>query len=240
MKPIKTIVVEDEWIVSEEISQLLINNGIEVVGQAEDADEAMKIIKANQPDLALLDINIKGEKDGIELAKEIVRDFNCGMIFLTAVDDEKFVNRAKAVNPATYMVKPFAPKNLLLAIEIAFNNLSQSQDKALPLGYKVSDFVFLRDQDRYKKVAKKEIRFVQAEGSYTHVHTDEGVITLAINLKRFESEMADAQFLRIHRSYLVNLNRVDEFDGNVLIVENKSIPISTSYRPQLLRHFKFI
>ena len=95
MKNIKVLIVEDEWIVSEEIKELLTQSGFQVVGQAEDAESALQILAEDEADVALLDINIKGGIDGIQLAHEIIQKYNSALIFLSAYDDEHFINRQK-------------------------------------------------------------------------------------------------------------------------------------------------
>lgn len=239
MRPIKTLVVEDQWIISEEISEQLKGNGMEVVGQAEDASTALKIMRDNPADIALLDININGHVDGIELGKLLIKEFHCAIIFLTAFDDENIVSRAKRVKPAAYIVKPFESKNLLLAVEMAFNNLLQEASVAQDRSFVVSDFIFLKDQHRFKKVEIATIKYVEAEGSYISIFTDQGRHTLAINLKTFEQNLDHHQFLRIHRSYLINTARVEAYEGNQVFIDGLSLPISQRYKEDFVNSFKF-
>ncbi len=240
MQKIRVLIVEDEWIVSEEVKELLERKGYVVQGQAEDAASALEILSEKEVDVALLDINIKGDKDGIELAHDIIRKHQCALIFLTAFDDEIFLNRAKAVKPAAYIVKPYEERNLQAAIEIAFNNLAESEVEPKENSYFVSDHIFIRDQSRFKKIALEKILFVEAVGSYTDIYTDDGKSTLAVNLKTFEENLDSPKFLRTHRSYLVNLSKVDEYEGNRVFVGGKPIPISSSHKEEVMKRFKFI
>ena len=114
MNKIKVLVVEDEWIVSQEITEILESNNFEVIGQAADAKKALELVSSNPPDVALLDINIKGEIDGIELAKSLRSKFSLAIVFLTAYSDNQSVNRAKEVNPQSFLVKPFNEKNVII------------------------------------------------------------------------------------------------------------------------------
>ena len=120
---INVLIVEDEWITSEEIKEVLEANEIRVVGQTDNAEEALALTSENKVDVALLDIHIKGQKDGIELAEEISKIRSTAIIFLTAFDDAEYISRAKQVLPAAYLIKPFQAKSLMLSIEMAFNNL---------------------------------------------------------------------------------------------------------------------
>lgn len=238
MQSIKILIVEDEWIISEEIKELLLLKGFDVVGQVEDSVSALDVFQEHEVDVALLDINIKGPKDGIELAKEIIEEHNCAIIFLTAFDDEHFLNRAKEVRPAAYIVKPYQARNLEMAVEIAFNNLMESNNPPKQDSYILPDFVFIKEGSRFKKIALESIHYAEAVGSYTDIYSDEGKSTLAINLKTFESNINDSQFLRIHRSFLINLNHIEAFEGNRVFINKKPIPISSAHKAEFTKRFK--
>lgn len=240
MDQIRVLIVEDEWIVSEEIKELLITNGFIVSGQVEDGISALNILDNTEVDVALLDINISGSMDGIELAKEIVKQHNCAIIFLTAFDDEHFTKRAKEVKPAAYIVKPFQERNLQIAIELAFNNLIETSSQPKNDSYLMPDHIFLRDGSRFRKIAFNDIYYAEAIGSYTDIYTALGKSTLAINLKAFESSIQSNQFFRIHRSYLVNLNSITEYEGNRVFINDTAIPISSTNKEEFLTRLKFI
>jgi two-component system, response regulator PdtaR len=240
MNKIRVLIVEDEWIVSEEIKELLSMSGFLVIGQAEDALTALELLATSPIDVALLDINLKGPIDGIELAKKIIEKQNVAIIFLTAFDDAHFINRAKAVKPAAYIVKPYQSRNLEMAIEMAFNNLAEANSTSTNDSYFISDHIFLREQNRFRKVALSSIYFAEAVGSYTDIFFEDKKHTLSINLKTFHSRLDDANFLRVHRSYAVNLAHVEEFEGNRIFIQGKPIPIGSSYREEFLRRFTFL
>jgi DNA-binding LytR/AlgR family response regulator len=241
MQKVKILIVEDEWIVSEEIKELLIKNKYDVIGQAEDAESALAIVHESPADIALLDINIKGDKDGIELAQELNQTNTCAIIFLTAFDDKYFLDRAKKVKPAAYIVKPFEERNLKVAIEMAFNNLSETAvEEGHDNPYFVGDQIFIKDNSRFRKILLNDILYVEAVGSYTDIHFTTGKTTLAINLKAFEGKLSDPKFMRVHRSFLINTDKVDEYEGNSIYISQKSIPLSASRKEEFLKRFKFI
>lgn len=240
MQRIRVLVVEDEWIVSEEVKELLLLSGYEVAGQAAEANDALEILDEKKVDVALLDINIDGDTDGIELAHQILEKHQCAIIFLTAFDDDKFINRAKGVKPAAYIVKPFEERNLKIAIEMAFNNLVESNQKPKEESYIIKDSIFIKDNSRFKKVSIENILFVEAVGSYTEIHTTEGKYTLAINLKHLELNLDHPNFFRIHRSYLINLSQIQEYEGNRVFIGSQTIPISSSHKDEFMNRFKFL
>lgn len=115
----KVLIVEDEAIVSLDISRRLEKLGYEVVGTVASGDEALSIAHSNPPDLVLMDINIQGELDGIETAEKIYAEHNVPVIYLTAYGGESILQRAKQTRPFGYILKPFKERELRAAIEIA-------------------------------------------------------------------------------------------------------------------------
>lgn len=240
MKTIKVLIVEDEWIVSEEIKEVLESKGFQVIGQAEDDVTAIELMNENPADIILMDIQIEGSCDGIELADKIQKTHSCAIIFLTANAKEQQVERAKQVKPAAYIVKPFQEKNLEMAIEMAFNNMSEAEEKSKEESYIISDHIFIRDNSRFRRIALDKIHFVKATGSYIEIVTEDSKYTLAVNLKSFESRLSDTRFLRIHRSHLINLNQIEEYDGGRVFIGGEALSIGNSYKNDFLRHIKFL
>ncbi len=117
--PKKIVIVEDEWIVAQDLKNSLIKLGYEVCAIASYGMEALESVKINSPDLILMDIKIKGEMDGIETAEKIKSTFNLPVIFLTGKPNEDFLQRAKKTEPCGYLVKPYNFSDLHATIEIA-------------------------------------------------------------------------------------------------------------------------
>lgn len=119
---IKVLVVEDEVMIAKHIEDTLISNGYTCLGITHDSASALEYIHNRQPELILLDINIDGDKDGIEIAQIVKSKYDIPYIFLTALSDTKTLDRAKKVNPCGYIVKPFKAKGLLSSITIGLYN----------------------------------------------------------------------------------------------------------------------
>ena len=151
---IKILLVEDELIIAEHLTILLENIGCEIVGSAIDFDEAIEILETEKPDLILLDINLGGKKDGVDLAEEINRRFDIPFIFTTSHSDSVTLERAKKVNPANYLVKPFRKEQLYTAVEIAMFNISKQSEKpktqveedTISQGLFIKDALFIKEK----------------------------------------------------------------------------------------------
>jgi DNA-binding NtrC family response regulator len=114
----KLLIVEDEFIIADDLSFILKNAGYNVCGTADSFDEAIQMINKHQPELVLLDIHLKGKLTGIDLARRL-GEMNVAFIYLSANSDQKILEEAKATNPYGFMVKPFREKDILVSLEIA-------------------------------------------------------------------------------------------------------------------------
>src|SRR5438132_351234 len=117
--PTRILVVEDERIVARDIQASLQNLGYTVTALAASAEEALRNVAANPPELVLMDIRLTGESDGIQAAARIRADYHLPVIFLTAYADQQTIQRAKITEPFGYLLKPFEERELQTAIEMA-------------------------------------------------------------------------------------------------------------------------
>lgn len=133
MSKLRILIVEDEPVIAENISMYLDNNDFEVSGIAYDSAEAKDQLLNNTPDAAILDINLESEEDGIDIATHINLHSQIPFLFLTSYSDRETLQRAKAVNPSGYIVKPFNEKTLLASLEIAISNHASDSNQKAPL-----------------------------------------------------------------------------------------------------------
>jgi DNA-binding NarL/FixJ family response regulator len=119
------LIIEDEAIIAQNIIDIMVKNDYKVLKTIPNGDEAIDYLSFHQPDLVLCDINIKGTKDGIEVAKIIQKKKKIPFIFLTSYSDKHTLGRAKEALPYSYVVKPFTEKDVTTAIEIALFKFEQ-------------------------------------------------------------------------------------------------------------------
>jgi DNA-binding NarL/FixJ family response regulator len=132
MSEIKVLIVEDEPLIAQNISMYLNNNDFSVSGIAYDYEEAMSELEHNPPDAVILDVNLDSEKDGIDIATHINSSVRIPFLFLTSYSNKETIERAKAVEPSGYIVKPFNERTLLASLEIAISNFSQRSNQHSP------------------------------------------------------------------------------------------------------------
>lgn len=243
---VRILIVEDEYMISEDIAMRLEDFGYEVAGIVTSAKDALEILNKGRTDLALLDVNIEGEIDGIELAKQISKDFNIPFIFLTSLANKAVVDRAKECNPSAYLLKPFNDRQVQISIEMGLENFSNDKsqgkiqettdapEKPEPI-LKMLDSLFLKKDFRFERVRFNEIKFLAAEGNYTKISTINGNYTYASVLRKFESKLPENMFARVHRSYIVNPDYISGFEGNCIFVGDYRIPVRRSNRDEVFR-----
>jgi len=129
---LRILIVEDEPAIAEHIAAYLDNDDFEVSGIAYDGTDALEQLKNNTPDAVILDINLEGGTDGIDIAKLINDSYQLPFLFLTAHSDKQTLSRAKEVSPSGYIVKPFNERTLQASVEIAIANHSKQLNRQVP------------------------------------------------------------------------------------------------------------
>ena len=233
------MIVEDEVIIGRDIQGMLEEIGYEVVGIARDVEGALKSLDYEMPDLVLIDIMLKGEKSGIDLAKHLRQHLCVPFIYVTSHANRSTVSEAITTKPNGYLVKPFTQDDLFASIELALSNHNESVDDRSTFieGAKpaFSDSIFLKSGNLFQRIKYADVLYLEADGAYTRVVTKTKQFVERKLLQAFEDQLGPKGFLRIHRSYIVNVEMVNGLAGSEVIVDNKRIPLGRSYKGKLMR-----
>lgn len=244
MSNIKILIVEDDMIIGAKISMKLVSLGYEVTGIIPRGEEAIVHVENYHPDIILLDINLKGTLDGIETAQQILAKADLPIIYVTANTDEATFNRAKATRPYAFISKPIKNLDLQRAVELTIERLNEkrfdtSDDRPsnieLENNYTLSDRIFVKHKEKMIKIFISDILYLLADRSYCHVYTKTGQYTLSAPLKSVESKLSPDLFVRVHRSYLVNISQIDELEENHIFMAGFAIPISANLKDDLFK-----
>jgi DNA-binding LytR/AlgR family response regulator len=242
---IKILVVEDEMIIAAKISMQLTSLGYEVTGILPRGEQAVQQVKENKPDIILLDINLKGQLDGIETALQIQQFAQIPIIYLTANSDEATFNRAKPTKPYAFISKPFKQLDLQRAIELTISRMAENAtginnesiaDDEQP--FILSDRIFVRCKEKMIKIMLADILYMEADRNYSRIFTSSREYVLSISLKNIEEKMSMHLFMRIHRSYLINITHVEEVFENHVMIAQKNVPLGTGMREQLMQRIQ--
>lgn len=233
---VRVLIIEDEMLVAEDIATDLSEYGFVVVDTLISGEECLEKFELLNPDVVIMDIHIKGKWDGIETARLLNENKNVPIIYLTANSDKNTIQRLLSVFPAPFISKPYNSKDLMIAIELAFAK-SNSQNFTVEK-QKIDEVIFIKTSTQYKKVKLKNILYLEASGSYAKVITAEEEYLVSNNLSHFEEIVHHPSFKRIHRSYIVNIDYVDALEGNSLVVNHQSLPVSKAFQKEIMNLFK--
>ncbi len=243
MAKTNVLVVEDESIVSKDIQQSLKKLGYNIVGAAATGENAIELAQEAKPDIVLMDIMLKGEMNGIQAAEQIRGKMNIPVIYLTAYADEGTLAKAKVTEPYGYIIKPFKEIDLHTSIEMALYKHSKENEvrKERDLLYSLvenkdsKDFIFVKANSRLVKLKTSDIYFVEALKDYVVINTLKTRYTIHSTMKDIERKLPSDDFIRVHRSFIVRLDKIAAIEQPNLILENdkKIIPIGGSYKDEL-------
>jgi DNA-binding LytR/AlgR family response regulator len=202
----------------------------------------MKAFRLHQPDLCLLDVHLSSEIDGIQLAIMLNDKRRVPLVFLTAFNDRDTVERIKSTGPSAYLVKPVDDRNLQSSIELAFSNFYKDSEttKMYEAPQAEHDSIFIKVKDRLTRFKLNNILYFEAYDNYAFLHTQNEKHILSVSLKQVEERLPAPMFLRTHRSYIVNLSKVDSIGHNHMKLGKTEIPIGKTYRDDLMRHIEQI
>lgn len=251
MSKTKILIVEDESIVAKDIQFSLNKLGYAVCGIASSSDKAINLAGKEQPDLVLMDIMLKGDINGIDTALKMKELFTVPVIFLTAYADEATLEKAKIAEPYGYIIKPFKEVDLQTTIEVAVykHGKEQAIKRERDFLYSIvenkdasSDFIFVKSNSKLVKLRTADIFYVEALKDYVVIHTSDTRFTIHSTMKDIETKLGMSDFVRVHRSFIVRMDKIAsiEYPNLTLEKDKKVIPIGGSYRDELNNRIRLV
>ncbi len=250
MSKVNVLVVEDESIVSKDIQYSLKKLGYNVIGAAATGEKAIELATELKPDIILMDIMLKGDITGIEASAEIKEKLQIPIIFLTAYADESTLAKAKVTEPYAYIIKPFKEIDLHTSIEMALYKHGKELEilKERDMLYSVvenkdnKDFIFVKSKSRLIKLNTKDIYFIEALKDYVVINAASARYTIHSTMKDIEDKMPSDAFLRVHRSYIIRIDKIAQIESPNIILEDikKIVPIGGSYKDELFKRINLV
>ncbi len=250
--PLRVLIVDDEPLGRQRLRALLeAEADVEVVGECVDGAAAVAALRQERPDLVFLDVHMP-ELDGFGVLAALGQDRPAGVIFVTAYD--KYALRAFDVHALDYLLKPFDRDRFQSALERARARIAQVQtaevgeqlrallEETRP-GKKYLDRVVIKSPSRVFFLRVEEIDWVEAAANYLRLHVGTEAHLLRETMSGLEARLDPEKFLRIHRSTIVNIERIRElqpwFHGDyiVLLRDGTKLTLSRSYRQKLQELF---
>lgn len=240
---IRVMIVEDDPIIAADLQDRLGEMTYTVIGPFATGEEACRAVaEGARPDLLLMDIQLAGQADGIETALKL-RQYQIPLIFLTSNSDEATFARAKAADPRAFLSKPFRGRDLKHAIELAISRPgpAPASGEQPENTFVMGDRLFVRVKERLQRLFISDILWVEADDYYCRIVVPEQEFLVTKTLKKLEAELQDRpEFLRVHRSYLVNLTQIEQIGEINIHIGKRSIPISRSAREELFNRLNKI
>lgn len=192
-----------------------------------DPHKALSYLKQHQIDLLFLDINMPG-MSGMEMLKEL--RLPPKVIFTTAYSE--FALESYSYNAIDYLLKPFEFERFRMAVEKAEDHILNRQ--------KPHSFFFIKDGFKNIKLNYEEVLFIKGSGNYLDIHTAGKIFSPRMTFPDIASKLPSSQFIRVHQSYIINLNAVDKIENNQIYIQEHKIPVSSSYRESLMKRLDLV
>ena len=249
---VNILIVEDEGIVALELQESLQKEGFDVAAIVDNGQEALEVIKERNIDMVLLDINIKGAWDGIETALQLRKHKTIPFIYVTAYADNNTFERAKATMPSAYLIKPFRINDLRKAIELAMFHFTQQMENFQVAKEKLykkenqdldgilhfNNAIFIKQNYKYNKIPYEDITYLKADGNYTYIQTSGKKYVIKYSLQSVIDIFNTGKFIRVHRSYAINMDHLTSFNENFIYLSEEEIPIGRNYKDLFMKLFK--
>jgi DNA-binding LytR/AlgR family response regulator len=228
------LIIDDNKLARTAMKQLVSHvEHLHVTGECASAIEAYNLLQKEKIDLLLLDIEMPG-MDGIELTRNLGKNGPI-IIFTTAKKD--YAVEAFELNVADYLIKPVSPARFIQAIEkvkeIQNVNTRELQDTD-------NEFVFIRDNGILKSIRIEDILFLEAMGDYVKLHTPQKFHAVHTTLKAVEEKLPATKFMRVHRSYIVAIDKIETIEDGTIIIAKNAVPVADAYRAALNSRLNFL
>ncbi|HZH36046.1 MAG TPA: LytTR family DNA-binding domain-containing protein [Flavisolibacter sp.] len=230
----KCLIVDDNKMARMALKQMVGQiQTLEVTAECENAMEAYNQLGSNHVDLLFLDIEMP-DISGIDLIKKLGNKKPL-IIFTTAKKD--YAVEAFELNVVDYLVKPVTQSRLLQAVEKAQETLDSDKEE---VKIEEQGFVFVKDNGMLKRISIDDILFLEAMGDYVKVHTPQKFHVVHATLKSIEEKLPASKFLRVHRSYIVAINKIDFIQEGTITIGKTTIPVADTHKANLNKRLNLL
>ncbi|PRB00697.1 DNA-binding response regulator [Chryseobacterium sp. MYb7] len=229
------IIIDDEPLARSEMRSLIAEiSNIDILGEFSNAPSALEFLKDNDVDLIFLDIEMP-MVTGLEFAEMLPK--KSLIIFTTAYS--QYALKSYELEAVDYLLKPIDPQRLEKAIEkaILYTELLSKDTVKNTVESNTADFLFIKAERRFYKISFSDIKFIEGLKDYVVIHTKQQKLITAMNLKTIHQKISGETFIRVSKSYVVNMNFIDSFDNHNIYIEDSEIPLGEVYRAEFFTKF---
>ena len=225
------IIVDDEPMAREILENHLQKvDAVTIIASCKNAIEAFNVLNSNSIDLIFLDINMP-EISGLSFAKTINR--NIKVIFTTAY--REYAIDGFNLQAVDYLLKPISFERLLQSVnKYLGENSTLILEPTLEISQEANDFIFVRSDRKMIKINFYEINYIESFSDYLKIHLNDKIIITRETITNIEAKLPKRDFIRIHRSFIVSISKIESFTNEFIEMNKKAIPISRSYKKDVL------
>lgn len=229
----KVLIVDDNKVIRLMLTEMLKKiDDVKIIGECESAIEARSFLAKNEVDILLLDVEMPG-MTGMELLKLLPE--RPATILITARTG--YAIEAFELNVIDYLVKPISIARVMLAIEKAKELLAVKNTQLNDIN---REHIFIKDNKVIRKIMISEILWLESRGDYVKINTRDKQYIIHSTLKKMEENLPSADFARIHRGFLIPVSKIDYIEDGVAFVMGNPLPVSETYKNDLLKKLKLI
>ena len=229
----KVLIVDDNKVIRLMLVEMLKKiDDVEIVGECESAIEARSFLSKHEVDILLLDVEMPG-MTGLELLKLLPE--KPATILITAKTG--YAIEAFELNVIDYLVKPISISRVMLAIEKAKELLAMKNTQVNEIN---RDQIFIKDNKIIRKILLNDILWMESKGDYVKINTVETQYIIHSTLKNMEAKLPASEFVRIHRGYLIPVSKIDYIEDGVAYIMGTPLPVSETYKNDLLKKLQLI
>ncbi len=196
-----------------------------VVGECASAIEAFEFLRNNTVDLLFLDVEMP-EMSGIELLKSLKQK----PVVILTTSNKNYAAEAFELSVVDFLVKPFTFPRFMQALQKAADLIQRSETEVSNIG---AEYLFIKENKTVKKLSINDILWMEAMGDYVKIQSDKKTHIVHTSLRALEEKMEPSLFIRVHRSYIISIAKIDYIEEGVIYITGKPIPLAETYKASL-------
>ena len=220
----KIILIEDDPLIQIELKLLLIELGHEVVGEFDRYEQVKeKLDEFSDVDLAFIDIQLASAFDGTDVAELLQKNNPMHLVFLTSKIDERVLSKSNQLKIDDFLAKPFRTEDILICLA------------RLPKREQIQNLneLFLKDGHSFFRITIDDFLWAKAEDNYITINSEKEKRLVLLPLKEFVSKFTNPNILQVHRSYVINVSKIESIQSSEVKIGKNAIPIGDSFKGKL-------
>jgi DNA-binding LytR/AlgR family response regulator len=228
MNTAKILIVEDEVLIAEDLKDHLLSFGLADIYMVHNKKNALQAIDHLRPNLVLLDLRLQLDTDGIDIAHIIDEKMDIPYIFITANADMLLIQKAVHTKAIAYITKPIKKSDLFAAIQMALKTVEIKEEK----------YLVVKDNYSNLRIPYSDIIYIESNGNYIDIHTKNKKLVCRQTLDWAEEQLPSHQFMRVHRSYIINIRQIERTTARSVFINKAEIPVSRTNLDKMARYLK--